>query len=299
MKKKLLLMLNPHAGKAEVKNKLLDIVDLFVKAGYDVTVRPTQRRLEIPDILRDEAAQFDLVVCCGGDGTLNETISGLMQNGQKRTIGYIPTGTVNDFATSLHLSKNMLVAAETIIKGFPFSCDVGQFGDRYFSYVAAFGAFTEVSYQTPQEFKNFLGRTAYILEGVKRLANLASYHVRFDYDDEVIEDDFLLGLITNSYSVGGFRFISQDRISMCDGKMEVLLVKTPHTLSERFAIVNALLHQRIDPEVMYFFNASKVKVHTLHEIAWTLDGEYGGSWTDVEVASVKQAVDILVDTKVK
>lgn len=153
--RRMLFLINPHAGKAEIKGKALDLIDLFVRGGWEVTVHTTQRRLEIADLLPRRAGQYGLIVCSGGDGTLNETITGLMRclPEGRPPVGYIPAGTVNDFASSLGISKNMHEAAATILSGEPFLCDVGAFGDRYFSYIAAFGAFTDVSYQTPQQSK--------------------------------------------------------------------------------------------------------------------------------------------------
>lgn len=191
--KKLLFAINPHAGKGEIKTKALEVIDLFVHDGYEVTVHTTQRRREITHLLAGRAALYDLIVCCGGDGTLNETIDGLMRCAQRPPLGYIPAGTVNDFASSLGISKNILQAAHTILQGVPFACDIGSFGARYFSYIAAFGAFTDVAYQTPQQSKNMLGRAAYFLEGIRRLPSIHPYHMKLTHDSGEIEGDFCLG----------------------------------------------------------------------------------------------------------
>ena len=181
--KKLLFLFNPHAGKAQIKNKLLQIVDIMVKGGYDVTIYPTQAREDAFRMVYDRAAEFDRIVCSGGDGTLDEAVSGMILSGNKIPLGYIPAGSTNDFANSLKIPKDMVKAAEIAISGEPFACDVGMFNEEPFVYVAAFGIFTAVSYKTSQEWKNILGHAAYILEGVKSLTEITSYRLRVECED--------------------------------------------------------------------------------------------------------------------
>lgn len=203
--KKLLFVINGHSGKGQIKNRLLEIIDVMVQEGYQVTVHTTQAREDATNVVREQAKDYDLIVCSGGDGTLDETVTGLMQSGEKVPIGYIPAGSTNDFANSLKIPKNMLHAGKTAVTGRRFPCDVGEFNGDFFIYVAAFGIFTDVSYATSQELKNVLGHVAYILEGAKRLHTIKSYHMRVEYDGQETEGDFLLGMITNSTSVGGFK----------------------------------------------------------------------------------------------
>ncbi|MEG2054670.1 MAG: YegS/Rv2252/BmrU family lipid kinase, partial [Oscillospiraceae bacterium] len=201
-RERMLMLINPHSGQTTLKNKLLDIIDLFVKNNYEVTVRTTQYGGEIPQIIKNDSFDYDLLISCGGDGTLNESVTGIMNYNRDLLFGFIPAGTVNDFAASVHIPKNdMLAAAQSIIDGKEFDCDIGVFNDRYFTYIAAFGAFTAVSYETPQDFKNLLGRAAYILEGIASVPNIKSYHIKVTSPKSVFEDDFIFGMISNSISV--------------------------------------------------------------------------------------------------
>lgn len=291
--KKLLFLINPHAGRAEIKTHALEAIDQFVKAGWEPTVRTTQRPLEIPGLLETRAGEFDLVVCCGGDGTLNETVSGLMRCDPRPLLGYIPAGTVNDFAYSLGLSKNIPEAARAIVEGVPFPCDVGSFGGRYFTYIAAFGAFTDVSYQTPQESKYRLGRAAYILEGIRRLPTIKTYRMKITHDGGQVEGEFLFGMASNATSVGGFRLNEEFAISMNDGLLEVLLVRSPEDLTQTRALLRAILQQELDSEYLVSLRTSHLTFEAEEEVPWTLDGEYGGSLREVEVRNCHRAVRVL------
>ena len=202
--KKMLFIYNPNAGTGKLKPKLADVLDIFTKSGYEVTVYPTQKRYDAAEKIQESGSQYDLIVCSGGDGTLDEAVTGMQLCNCKVPLGYIPAGTTNDFATSLGIPKDILEAAETAVNGTVFPCDVGMFGEDYFAYIAAFGLFTDVSYATDQNVKNVLGHMAYILEGAKRVFNIPSYKIKITHDGEVIEDEFIFGMVTNSRSVGGF-----------------------------------------------------------------------------------------------
>ncbi|MDO4292777.1 MAG: YegS/Rv2252/BmrU family lipid kinase [Eubacteriales bacterium] len=292
--KRLLFIYNPKAGKGQIKNWLLDILDIFVKAGYVVTARPTQYAGEAVELAANRTARYDLVVCSGGDGTLDEVVTGIMKSVRRRPIGYIPAGSTNDFARSLHIPRSMKKAAEVAVGGHSFACDVGSFNDNSFIYIAAFGLFTDVSYETSQEVKNVLGHMAYVLEGMKKLAAVKAYHMRIYTQETVIEDDFLYGMVTNSVSVGGFKGITGKYVDLSDGLFEVTLIKKPRNLEELNQILGALTRRDIDAAQMYCFKTSYLKVEAEEEIAWTLDGEFGGRHTDVVIENQRQALRIMV-----
>ena len=218
---RMLFVYNPNAGKGLLKPKLSDVIDIFVKAGYEVVVYPTQSYRDGYKKIRSMSDEFDLVVCSGGDGTLDEVVTGMMKRKNRVPIGYIPTGTTNDFASSLHISKDILSAADTAVHGKPFACDIGTFNQDIFVYVAAFGLFTDVSYQTDQNLKNVFGHAAYVLEGAKRLSNIPSYKIKITHDGEIIEGEFMIGMVTNSKSVAGFRSIMGKKVRFDDGEFEV------------------------------------------------------------------------------
>ena len=294
MQKSLLFLVNPKAGKAEIRNNLLDIIDTFVKQGWNVMVRTTQYSGELRDIIAQEGCHYDMVVCSGGDGTLNEAVSGLLRTECRPRLGYIPAGTTNDFAVSLGIPRNAQQAAETIVSGQPFSCDVGAFNDRHFVYVAAFGAFTEVSYSTPQQFKNALGRAAYILEGIKHLAEIKTYQLIVEHSGGKISGEFIYGMVSNSISVGGFKMNVGANVSMDDGLLEVLLVKKPRNPLELQGAIAALLLNDLDNPCLYAFHTSEVRIFSAEEISWTLDGEFGGNLRNVHIHVVPKAYDIMV-----
>ena len=303
MSKKALFIFNPHSGKGLIKNHLLEITDILVKADYEVTVYPTQSRGDAERKMREREKDYVLVVCSGGDGTLDEIVTGMIQSGFKTPIGYIPSGSTNDFAKTLKIPSTMRKAAELIARGKVFSCDVGRFNRDVFVYVAAFGLFTEVSYETPQEMKNMLGHVAYFLEGVRQLTNIKSYLIKVTYVSEngeevVIEDDFIFGMVTNSHSVGGFKSIAgnvfKGKVDLNDGLFEVTLIKVPRNPVELNSILAALAIADIDTQYMYNFKSGKLTFESEDEVAWTLDGEYGGKHTTVELLNDKEALDILV-----
>lgn len=272
--KKLLLILNPCSGKKKASHALADVVNVFNRGGYDVTVYITAARGDATTVVAQRAPEFDLVVCAGGDGTFNETISGLLAGGHDTPIGYLPAGSTNDFASSLHLSKNLVEAARDIVEGTPRRLDVGRFNDRYFSYVASFGAFTRASYATSQNVKNALGHLAYILSGIKELAYIRSRRLRFTLDDgRVLEDEYIFGAISNSTSVAGILTLSEDLVDMNDGVFELLLVRKPENLLELNDCVLALTTQDYHTPMLTFTSARSVEIEAPEDMDWTLDGE--------------------------
>lgn len=297
--KKLLFVYNPRAGKEMLKPRLSDVLDIFVKAGYEVTVHPTQAyRDAYYQIKEYEVGKYDLIACSGGDGTIDEVATGMMKRREMGKdvvpVGYIPAGTTNDFAKSLHIPRKPLAAADNAVKGVPFPCDIGKFNDSVFVYIAAFGIFTDVSYETDQAMKNVLGHMAYILEGAKRIFNIPSYKIKVEHDGEVIEDEFIFGMVTNSRSVGGFSNMVGKNIVFDDGLFEVTLIKTPKNPIALQEIIAALLIEQVDTKHMYTFKTKKITFDSVEEIPWTLDGEFGGEQDYVEIENVQKAMEIMV-----
>ena len=298
-KKKLLFVFNPKSGKGQIKNRLLDILDTFVKSGYEVVAHPTQAKDDARLMIEKHARNYDLVVCSGGDGTLDEAVSGMMESPVKVPIGYIPAGSTNDFAASLKIPKNMLRSADIAVNGKLFPCDVGGFNEDYFSYVAAFGLFTDVSYQTSQNLKNVLGHGAYIIEGAKRLVDIPSYILEVEVNGEVIRDEFIYGMITNSTSVGGIKNMTGKDVMLDDGLFEVNLIKFPQNpLQLNEILTNLMMPKAIDTQYIYSFKTDHMILRCENQaIPWTLDGEFGGNHRDVEITNHKQAVQFMVKAK--
>ncbi len=293
-KKKMLFVYNPKAGKERIRSNLLDIIDIFAKADYEIVVHPTQKKGDAVQAVMDRSDEYDIVACCGGDGTLDEVVSGMWKSKRRTTIGYVPAGSTNDFAVSLGIPSAMHEAAEGIVNGNEFQCDIGVMNEETFVYIAAFGLFTDVSYQTKQDVKNVLGHMAYILEGAKRLSEIRSYHLKVTTDEGVIEDDFVFGMVTNSRSVGGFKDITGKQILMDDGVFEVTLVKLPDNMIDMSNLMAAFLNRDINTEQMYCFKTKHVVFESDEEIAWTRDGEFGGNHTLVDIRNENKAVTIMV-----
>ncbi len=295
-KRKLLLIYNPHSGRTQFKTKLSDIVELYTQNGYIVTVCPTQCEKDAIHIVKKYGKKHDIVVCSGGDGTVSEIMNGLLALEARPILGYIPSGTVNDFATSLHISKNIMTSAKTVIDGTAFACDVGTFNGQAFSYIAAFGLFTNVSYQTPQETKNILGRMAYVLEGAKQLGSMPSFDLTIETESETIQGEFVYGMITNSTSIGGFKGLSDEYVKLDDGVFEVVLARKPKSLGDFHALLQCVITATPDPNYVYSCRAGQIKITSETPIDWTLDGEFGGNLRDVTIENHRQAVTIMVNS---
>lgn len=296
MSKNVLLVVNPYSGKGRIKGKLLEIIDVFVKAGRSVSVHITQKAQDACETVKKIGVNFDRVVVSGGDGTLNEVIRGTMEipEGKRPCIGYIPTGTVNDFASNMHISKNMLKAAQSAISGEQFKCDIGRFNDKNFVYVAAFGAFTDVSYETPQQNKNVLGQFAYLIEGIKKIHNLPSCKMKVRCDDEVLEGEFLLGMVSNSNRIAGFKTEKAFKAQLNDGLFEVILVKRPKTLMELNDLGARFLTQDMNSDLIKIFKTSSIKFESEEAVSWTLDGEFGGSVLSADICVKREAVTLII-----
>ena len=291
--KRMLFVMNPYSGMRRASKYLADMIALFNQADYEVITHMTRFSGDATQIVENRAKDMDLIVCCGGDGTFNETISGMLRAGVDVPVGYIPAGSTNDFASSLKLSGNPIQAAQDILEGRPVAYDVGRFGDRYFSYVASFGAFTRASYLTPQSIKNALGHTAYVLEGINELSQIRNEHVRMEIDGQVVEDDFLFGAISNSTSVGGILTLSADVVDLADGQLEILLVRAPRNLAEITECIQAVQSQKYSCSMITFQSARKVKVFADPNMPWTLDGEREDGHEQVDVENMHHAIRLM------
>ena len=291
--KKVLIILNPRAGKMKSKGGLFTIVDKLCAAGWNVTVQTTQKQGHATELAADAAVNgFDLIVCCGGDGTLNEVIDGVMNVGSDIPLGYIPCGSTNDFAASMGISTNINKAIENIIANDTVSLDIGSFNGRHFSYIASFGAFTAASYSAPQSRKNALGHFAYILEGIKDIKSLKKYHMTVKTDDICEEGDYIFGAVSNSTSVGGIVKLNADLVDMKDGIFELILIKYPKNPAQLSRILTGILKSNFDKDVFTFTKTSRVEFDTDSDIHWTLDGEYEKGASHIEVLNIHEAIKL-------
>lgn len=290
---KVLFIFNPHSGKGLIRNDLLEIVDIMVKASYDVTIYTTQSQGDAIQKVEKEAKNFDRIICSGGDGTLDEVVTGLIQSGVDIPVGYIPAGSTNDFANSLEIPKGMVEAAKVAVTDQRFPCDVGCFNGDTFVYVAAFGLFTEVSYQTSQELKNILGHVAYILEGAKSLHDISSHKMQVEHDGIVISDEFIYGMVTNSISVGGFKGITGSDVHLDDGVFEVTLIRNPRNPIELNEILACLTSLIDDSDLIYSFKTNEIRFTSREPVGWTLDGEFGGEHTELTIKNLQKRVEII------
>ena len=292
MNKTLMFIVNPRAGRTRTTAPLFEAVARFSDAGYLVSVRQTASRGDATRFVLENGGDFDRIVCYGGDGTLNEVVTGAMQLSAPPPIGYIPGGSTNDFAASLHLSDNPPVAALRINSSVGKTLDVGTFNGRPFVYVAAFGAFTEVSYQTPQQLKMSLGRTAYIFEGIKSLSTIRPWRLKMKHDGGTVESQFLYGMISNTRRVGGFDLRMKQDISISDGLMEVILVENPHTPVDNAKMLGAVLAQDTSSKYITFAHTRKITFEADEPLPWTVDGDNGGSVSQGKVEIIEHGIEL-------
>ena len=287
----LLFIYNPNAGQGKAKGRLSDIVGVFAENGYLPTVYPTQAAGDATQVVRGVGKDYQRIVCCGGDGTLHEVVSALMEMDRPPVLGYIPAGTTNDFSKNLDLPRDMADAAQVAAAGPAMRCDIGRFNDESFVYVAAFGAFTDVSYDTPQPFKNLFGHLAYVLEGIGRLGSIRSYQMTVEHDSGTLEGEFIFGMVGNTRSVGGFKGWPADQVKLDDGKFEVILVRPPKNPMELQTILKSVITQNPGAEgPLIGFHTAHLKVICDEDVAWTLDGEFGGDHRAVEIENICQAL---------
>jgi diacylglycerol kinase (ATP) len=300
MRQKMLFIVNAKAGKGQIKNHVLSIIDRFNAQDYDVEVYVTQNQKDATDTAQKKGEHCDVLLCSGGDGTLNEVINGLMElESHRPRIGYIPAGSTNDFANNLYSDLDITEIIEAITKGQDLPCDIGRFNDRFFVYCAAFGAFALTSYETAQVNKNLLGRVAYFLEGTKHLNTLKAYHLTVKYADQSIEDDFLYGMVTNSDSVAGIRGFGGRNVQLDDGLFEVLLIRMPKNFFELQQIISGLIKLDFSHKLFCSFKTEAVVFNSERPISWNLDGEFGGDVHTAMISIKRRAVTFLAPSDVR
>ncbi len=293
--KKLLLIVNPHSGMAKMRAQLLKVVEILSAADYTVTVYPTKRRGDATScISRLSPGEYDLIVVCGGDGTLNEVITGVMISKSDFKIGYIPSGTLNEWSSGLKISKNIPNAAEDIVTGREITLDIGKFGNNFFSYTASFGAFTSASYSAPQDVKNVLGNAAYVFEGIKSLGSIKPIHLKVTADDREVEGDFIFGAVSNSMSVGGIVKFDEAVIKLNDGFFEVFLIRNPENILKLQNIIDGIFKKELNREGMEFFHTKNLIVKSDEPVSWTLDGEFAQSDGEVKISNIHNAIKFIV-----
>ncbi|MBR6808587.1 MAG: diacylglycerol kinase family lipid kinase [Clostridia bacterium] len=298
--KNVYLIINPHAGKAKAKTGLFDIINTFSKYDIRTTLDFTKYSGHAKDLIFSIDRDYDMVVCVGGDGTLNEVISGMIESGKNLPIGYIPAGSTNDFGTTLKLSKDFATAAANIAEGIVKSIDIGRFNDRYFTYVASFGAFTKTSYSTPQNIKNTFGHLAYILQGIHDLPSIRGEHLKLtDENGNVFEDDYIFGAVANSTSVGGVISFKESLISMNDGKFELLLVKKPKNIAELNKCINSILTQNYKSDILVFTTLKNCEIRSDSPLTWSLDGERGDTDGNVSLTVLENAVRMILPRSIE
>ena len=295
MNKKLLLIVNPCSGRAKMRTELLRVVEIMSDGGYTVTVYPTKARGDATDYVAAlNEDEYDRIVICGGDGTLNEVITGLMKSGLHITLGYIPSGTLNEWSSGLGIARSIPKAAEDILNGRKTQLDIGKFGEKYFSYTASFGAFTDASYSAPQDMKNVLGQAAYFFEGIKSLGNIKPVHLKFKTDERETEGDFLFGAVSNSMSVGGIVKFDESVVKLNDGRFEILLIRKPNNILKLQPLIDGILKRDFDKEGIEFFTAKSLTVTGGDELSWTLDGEYAEGKEEIVISNMHNAIELIV-----
>lgn len=295
MNKKLLLIVNPCSGRAKMRTELLRVVEILSADDYAVTVYPTRSRGDATDYVSALSEnEYERIVVCGGDGTLNEVITGLMKAGLRLTLGYIPSGTLNEWSSGLGIARSIPKAAADITTGKKIQLDIGKFGERYFSYTASFGAFTDASYSAPQDVKNVLGQAAYFFEGIKSLGNIKPVHLKFKTAERETEGDFLFGAVSNSMSVGGIVKFDESVVKLNDGRFEILLIRNPDNILKLQPIIDGILKRDFDKEGIEFFTADSVTVTGGEGLSWTLDGEYAEGGDEIVISNMHNAIELVV-----
>ena len=293
----LLFVYNPYSGMQTISRRLSNIVDMFTSEGWDVIAHPTQSGDDCFETVKRLCGEVDRVVIAGGDGTLNGAINGFMAAGADRPFGYIPCGSTNDFSHSIGIPTQVKNAAKNALYGEPFAYDIGCMNGRYFTYVAGFGAFTEVTYTTPQSTKNTIGYFAYLISAAASLPNIVPYHIRYESDEMCGEDDYVLGLVTNTLQVGGMKNILPRDIALDDGLFEVLLVKNPKNPVDLNKILISAMKHDFDADCFEYFKTTNITFISELPLAWTLDGENGGTHLETKITCHRKALQIITSKK--
>jgi len=291
--KRILLIFNPKSGRREFVRSLYEVIDIFSRAKYEVAVYPTTTGGDANTFIKERGTNFDLIVCAGGDGMMNEAVNAYMNTKNLPQLACIPTGTTNDFAISLGLPREIIKAARSILKGEPRKIDVGAFGDKYFSYVAAFGWFTNVPYTTDQNVKNIFGRAAYFFESIKHLNNAPSIDCAIKIDDEIVNGSFTMGITANGTSVAGYQKIGNKDAAIDDGLFEVIIARKPHNLADFQEIINTMLGTQKNSDLVIKRTAKKLKF-TTQPCDWTIDGEFGGRFENITIGNLHLALNIVL-----
>lgn len=297
MEKKMLFIYNPVSGRAQIKDALADIIETFSKDGFILTVCPTQKKGDCFEMLKKSASEYDTVSVCGGDGMLNEALNAIMPLPQESRppIAFLPAGSTNDFASSVGLPVDLRKCAKKIASGKPFICDAGQFCEKYFAYIAAFGAFTSVAYDTSQDLKNMFGHFAYVVEGVRRLSEIKAYSMKITCEDKTIEGNFIYGMITNTMSVGGIlKGNNMSKKMLHDGQFEVLLVRETKNALDLQAVLSGIITQNFSSDLFESFKTSQITLECGEPISWTLDGEYGGNIKRAKIENINNAFSVII-----
>ncbi len=291
---KLMMIINPHSGKRKLSFSTGKIADIFDKKNIEIAAYFTSPDYNADYLVKKHIGEYDVIGCCGGDGTISETISGMMQSDIKKPLGCIPMGTTNDLARSLNLHTKPIKAAKTIAAGESSPFDIGSFNDKYFVYIASFGAFTEVSYATPQKAKNIFGRLAYMFGAVKYLHKIKSYHAKIITDNRSCEGDYIFGAVTNSTSVAGLFKFDNDMVDFADGKFEVMLIKRPKNILNALATVLSMLNKSYKHDNIIFFHASEIDITSEEPLDWAVDGEHRNEGTSINIKNNRCAIDIIM-----
>lgn len=293
--KKTLLIVNPCAGKLKARGSLFDIITILSDAGHRVTVELTKYAAHATAIARERAREYDVIVCAGGDGTLNEVVTGVLESGARITIGYIPAGSTNDFGTTLGISKNVKKSSQSVANGVEKQLDVGLLGGRHFTYVASFGAFTSTSYKTPQNMKNALGHLAYVLQGISDIPSIRAENIRIETDKGILhEGSYIFGAISNTTSVGGVISIDERIVTMNDGIHELLLVKAPKNIADLNHCISAIISQKYDSPMIEFDSLSSGSITSENPIVWSLDGERAEFGNKTEFINLNRAITMIL-----
>ena len=294
LKKRMFFVVNPSSGTLKIKDSLLEVCQIFGNNGYEITLNVTKYISDAVKEALESDRPYDLIVCCGGDGTFNSTVSSLIRANNATPVAYIPSGSTNDFARTVGLNGTAIDISRQIMAGFPHTLDMGSFNNSFFSYVASFGAFTEVSYTTPQDLKNKLGHLAYVLEGVKDISTLKPCHMKFVSDDTVVEGNYIWGAVCNSTSIGGLIRLNQALIDLNDGLFEVMLIKAPKTIIDLTKIIVSITTQVYDPEVVQFFQTKALTIYPETEVPWSLDGEYAPGSKEIHIKNIHNAFQLIL-----